>query len=176
MAIFKAKSTTPGQDAIPNTILKLAWPIIGDHIVSLYRLCAKAGWHPLPFRKARLVVVPKAGKRDWSNPGSYRLIALLSVLGKGLERVISKRLAWIAIRHKVLHPQQFGALPVRSATDLATALIHDMEESWSRGLKASTLTLDIKGAFDAVLPGHLVQRLREQGWPTPLLRWVASFT
>lgn len=38
------------------------------------------------------------------------------------------------------------------------------------------LTLDIKGAFDAVLPGHLVQRLREQGWPTPLICWVASFT
>ena len=85
-------------------------------------------------------------------------------------------MAWIAIKHKVLHPQQFGALPLRSATDLAAALIHDVEETWARGLKASMLTLDIQGAFDAVLSGRLIRRLREQGWPTNVIRWVASFT
>jgi len=69
-------------------------------------------------------------------------------------------MAWIAIKHKVLHPQQFGALPLRSATDLAAALIHDVEEAWSRGLKASMLTLDVRGAFDAVLPGRLIRRLQ----------------
>ena len=85
-------------------------------------------------------------------------------------------MAWIAVTHKVLHPQQFGALPARSAVDLAAALIHDVEEAWLKRLKASMLTLDIKGAFDAVLPGRLVRRLKEQGWPLPVLRWVASFT
>jgi hypothetical protein len=37
------------------------------------------------------------------------------------------------------------------------------------------LTLDIKGAFDAVLPGRLARRLREQGWPDLLVRWIISF-
>ena len=59
----------------------------------------------------------------------------------------------------------FGALPGRSATDLAAAVVHDVEESLLRGKVASMLTLDIKGAFDAVLPGRLVQRLKQQGWP-----------
>ena len=35
--------------------------------------------------------------------------------------------------------------------------------------------MDIKGAFDAVLPGRLVRRLREQGWPDNLVRWIQSF-
>jgi hypothetical protein len=39
----------------------------------------------------------------------------------------------------------------------------------------SLLTLDIKGAFDAVLPGRMVKRLQEQGWPPNLVRWVESF-
>ena len=86
-------------------------------------------------------------------PRAYRLIALLSVLGKGLERLIARRMAWIAIKHKVLHRQQFGALPLHSATDLAAALIHDFKEAWSWGLKASMLTLDVQGAFDAILRG-----------------------
>lgn len=66
-------------------------------------------------------------------------------------------MAWVSIKYKFLHPQQFGALPLRSATDLATALILDIEEAWSRGLKASMLTLDVQGAFDAVLSGRLIR-------------------
>ena len=68
-------------------------------------------------------------------------------------------MAWIAIKHRVLHPQHFGALPLCSATDLTAALVHDVEEAWAWGLKASMLTLDVQGAFDAVLPGCLVGRL-----------------
>ena len=37
------------------------------------------------------------------------------------------------------------------------------------------LTLDIKGAFDTVLPGRLILRLRKQGWPNILVNWVTSF-
>lgn len=98
------------------------------------------------------------------------------MFGKGLERLLARRLAWTSIKYKVLHPQQFGALPLRSATDLTTALIHDIEEAWARGLKASMLTLDIQGAFDAVLPGRLIRRLQAQGWPPELVRWISSFT
>ena len=28
------------------------------------------------------------------------------------------------------------------------------------------LTLDVQGTSDAILTGHLIGRLREQGWPT----------
>ena len=50
-----------------------------------------------------------------------------------------------------------------------------MERALNEGLTASMLTLDIKGAFDAVLPGRLIRRLREQGWPNNLVNWVTSF-
>jgi hypothetical protein len=54
---------------------------------------------------------------------------MLSVLGKGLERLIARRLAWVATQEKILHPQHFGALPGRSATDLTAAAVHDIEET-----------------------------------------------
>jgi hypothetical protein len=53
--------------------------------------------------------------------------------------------------------------------------MHDIEEALNKGLKATLLTMDIKGAFDAVLLGRLVRRLREQGWPDNLVCWVQSF-
>ncbi|KZL86237.1 endonuclease reverse, partial [Colletotrichum incanum] len=175
---LSAGSTTPGSDGITTAVLKTAWPVIEDIVFSPYSGCIREGWHPTCFKEAILVILPKPGKRDRALPRSYRPIALLSVLGKGLERLVARRLAWITVKpvkHQVLHDQQFGALPLRSCSDLTAAAIHDIECAWQRGLVTSMLTLDVKGAFDAVLPGRLVHRLRQQGWPENLVKWVSSF-
>jgi hypothetical protein len=174
-AILEAGNTAPGLDEIPITILKVAWPQIETHILSLFQGCLTYGHHPAPFRTAILAIIPKPNKPDRTSPRAYRPIALLSVLGKGLERLIARKLAWLAISLRVLADQQFGALPLRSSVDLTTCLTHDIEEALNKGLKATLLTMDIKGAFDAVLPGRLVRRLRKQGWPDNLVRWVQSF-
>ena len=115
-------------------------------------------------------MIPKPNKPDWTSYWAYRPIALLLVLGKGLERLLAQRIAWLAISLRVLSAQHFGALPLRSAVDLTTCLTHDIEEALNNKLKATLLTLDIKGAFDSVLPRRLVHRLREQGWPDNLVR------
>ncbi|KAI1002862.1 hypothetical protein K3495_g5340 [Podosphaera aphanis] len=120
-------------------------------------------------------MIGKPNKTDMASPRSYRPIALLSVFGKGLERIVAKRMSWIAIQYKILARQQFGALPKRSSVDLITCLTHDVETALARGLTATMATLDIKGAFDAVLPGRLVRRLREQGRPVQLCNLIASF-
>jgi hypothetical protein len=141
----------------------------------MYQGCLQLGYHPKCFRHAVLAIIQKPNKADRSSPRSYRPIALLSVLGKGLERLIARNIAWIIVTYKVLASQQFGALLLRSAVDLTTCLTHDVEEAPAQGYTASLLTLDVKGAFDTVLPGRLVRRLREQGWPSNLVQWVASF-
>ena len=120
-------------------------------------------------------MIGKTNKPDPSRPNAWRPIALLSCLGKGLERLIARRLAYAAINQGVLNPQQFGALPKRAATDLVACLVHDIEVAWGKGQVASLLITDIKGAFDSILRNRLTLRLRQQGWPTWLIRWVSSF-
>lgn len=88
---------------------------------------------------------------------------------------MAKRMSWIAIKYKVLTRKQFGALPLRSSTDLTTCLTHDIEAAMAKGWTASIATLDIKGAFDVVLLGRLLHRLREQGWPSNVCNWISSF-
>ncbi|EDN94233.1 hypothetical protein SS1G_10106 [Sclerotinia sclerotiorum 1980 UF-70] len=84
-------------------------------------------------------------------------------------------MSWLALNHQVLANQQFGALPLRSSVDLTTCVTHDIEASIKQGLRTTLLTMDVKGAFNAVLPGRLVNRLREQGWPNNLVKWIQSF-
>ena len=174
-SILGAGNTAPGMDEIPTKILQAAWPLIELRVLDLFQKCIAYGHHPTCFRTAILAVIPKPNKADRTSPRSYRPIALLSVLGKGLERLIARKMSWLAITLQIVASQQFGALPLRSSVDLTTCLTHDVEKALQQGLKASFLTMDVKGAFDAVLPGRLTRRLREQGWPDNLVRWVQSF-
>ncbi|KAI0998120.1 hypothetical protein K3495_g10073 [Podosphaera aphanis] len=174
-SVFGAGNTAAGEDEIPTAVLKIGWHLIEGKVSQLFRRCLVAGHHPACLKSA-ILVINKPNKPDRSNPRSYRPIALLSVLVKSLERLVARWLAWISINARVIASQQFGALPLRSATDLTTCLVHDVESTLNSKRTASLLTLDVRGAFDSVLPGLLARRLREQGWPDHLIRWVIPFS
>ncbi|KAI1839459.1 hypothetical protein JX266_014330, partial [Neoarthrinium moseri] len=170
-----SRSTSPGVDGLTVKVLKACWPVIGERVRDLFQTCIANGHHPAPFKVAEVVMIPKPGKKNYSDPGTYRPISLLSCLGKGLERLLARRMAWTVVERGILASQHFGALPKRSATDLVAALIHDIEQALDQGLVATLVTADVKGAFDAALVGRLVLRMRKQGWPDLLIRWVQSF-
>src|SRR4051794_849047 len=109
-------------------------------------------------------MIPKGADKDLREMKNWRPIALLSCLGKGLERAIARRISHQAILSQVLADTHFGALPRRAATDLAWSLVADIEALWEQGLSAAALLLDIKGAFDTVTYRLLINRLRMQGY------------
>ncbi|KAI0991864.1 hypothetical protein K3495_g16323, partial [Podosphaera aphanis] len=51
-------SSAPGPDEITVTALRQAWPIIGARVAALFRQCDQLGHHPLPFKKANVVIIP----------------------------------------------------------------------------------------------------------------------
>lgn len=167
-AILGAGNTTPGKDGISSAILRLAWLHISYLVLELFQACIDVGYHPRCFRTATLTIIGKPNKADMTTPSSYRPISLLIVFGKGLERLVARCMALISVKFKILARQEFSVLPLRSSVDLTTCLAHDIENALNKGQTASDATLDIKEAFDAVLPGRLLNRLRGQGWPPRL--------
>ncbi|POS81998.1 hypothetical protein EPUL_005489, partial [Erysiphe pulchra] len=81
-ATCKVSSTSPGDDEITAEILRLSWQVLGDRITHFFNCCIQFGTHPKVFKTAIIIILPKNGKRDRSQPKSYRPIALLSCLGK----------------------------------------------------------------------------------------------
>jgi hypothetical protein len=128
-AVNKAGDTTPGPDTIPNAALKLAWPHLGGAITAMYNLSLEWSIFPSVFKRATLCTVLKSGKRPKWNPKSYRLIALLPKLGKGLERVIARRLAFEAVERGTIPHNYVCDTPKRSATDLILSLVDEIEDS-----------------------------------------------
>ena len=167
-------NTSPGVDNVTVDLLKACWPAIGDTVRWLYESCLQQGHHPRSFKEAEVVMIPKPKKRDLATPRAWRPISLLSCLAKGLERLLARRIA-TAVEARVLHQNQFGALPRRSAVDLASCVTHDLEIALAEGKVATIVTADIQGAFDAALSGRLVVALRQQGWPRQVIKFVQSF-
>jgi hypothetical protein len=106
-------------------------------------------------------MLPKVERKDRSSPRSWRLIALLSCISKGLERIIARRIAWTALRNKVLSPQHRGAFSKRSAIDLVASFTYDVEAALARSKEVTMFTLDIQGVFDALLKRQLLRRITE---------------
>src|SRR6185437_1761274 len=58
--------------------------------------------------------------------------------------------------------------------DLVACLVSDIKEAINNEQIAAALLLDVLGAFDTVIHYTLVERLKSQGWPECVLRYVAS--
>ncbi|PWI64458.1 hypothetical protein PCL_10436 [Purpureocillium lilacinum] len=104
--------------------VQTAWPAIGKHVQRLYQGCLTIGYHPRRFREAEVVMIEKPGKRKLSKPRTWRPISLLSCVGKGLERLTARRLAWASILMASCSPNR---LRVTEMTTLAKACHKDRE-------------------------------------------------
>lgn len=124
----------------------------------------KEGYHPQVFKNATLYALPKPGKRSRSLSRFYRLIVLLSCLGKALERIVARRLAYIALKCKLFNLLHFGATPRRSAVDAVATLTHDIEKAFRDKKIMTALTFDIKGAFDRVMEVDLSKDYRNKAF------------
>jgi hypothetical protein len=97
-------STSPGTDRITVRLLKTCWAQVRTYIRSIFQKCLELCYFPTAWKTAEVAMIPKVGKKDCTSPRSMRPIALLSCLGKGLERVVARRLAWTAMTYEILSP------------------------------------------------------------------------
>ena len=168
-------STSPGTDRVTVRLLKACWDHVKHTIQGLFNRCLALSYFPQSWKLAEVVMLPKAGKKDKTSARSWRPIALLSCISKGLERTIARRIAWTALTNGVFSPHHGGALPKRSTMDLVASFTHDVEAALAMGLQVTMITMDVQGAFDALLVRRLLKRMTEQGWPLSLLQLVNSF-
>lgn len=84
-------------------------------------------------------------------------------------------MTYTALHSQIIPQNIFGALPRRSANDLVSCVVHDVEHILSLRQKAVLVTLDVQGAFDSVLHERLLRRIKKMGWPIEAISWIRSF-
>ncbi|ESZ89815.1 hypothetical protein SBOR_9801 [Sclerotinia borealis F-4128] len=98
---------------------------------------------PKTWKLAEVAMMPKTGKRDMISARLWRPIALLSCIGKNLERIVAKRIGWTALKHGIISPQHSRALSKRFVMDLMASFIHDVEMALLAGKEVTMVTMDI---------------------------------
>jgi hypothetical protein len=91
------------------------------------------GYHPKQWRNAKIVLLRKPGKPDYSIPDAYRPISLLNTLGKLLEAVVARRLSNLAEKHSLLPDTQFGGRPGRTTEQALLVLSNAIDWAWYKG-------------------------------------------
>jgi len=170
-----ANSSAPGEDKINAGILKIFWRWGQEHIVSLVRACIRLGHHPDIWKTARGVVIPKANKLDYSQIRAYRVISLLDVISKLVERTAAHLMVDHLERSGGLHEGQYGCRKRRATVDAVAVLMNQTEQAWAKKRVAGTLLMDVQAAFNNTNKRLLAARLRELGMEADLVRWTISF-
>jgi len=92
----------PDVDGITNDILHETLDILLPSLHKLFNVYLQLGYYPIHFKETVTVVLRKLGKDDYSQPKAYRPIALLKILGKAMEAIVTNRLAYLVDVHYLL--------------------------------------------------------------------------
>ena len=165
----------PGVDSIGFKALRLLWRWAEDRVVSLVQGCIRAGYHPCTWKTAKGILLRKQGKPTYTAAKAYRVISLLSCLGKVVEKAIATWITNFCEREDIFHRGQFGCRRGRGTSDAVAQLVAKVEKAWGTKRTALALLLDVKGAFDRVNKTQLLRRMIQVGIAGNIVRWVDSF-
>ena len=111
---------------------------------------------PPKWREGLIVNLFKKGDKE--DPGNYRGITLLSVVGKVFCKIVSDRLVWHLESGGVLHEGQAGFRAKRSCVDNIYVLSELVQGRLREGKKTYAFFLDVQKAYDTVWRnGHWVK-------------------
>jgi len=175
-ALFtQAVKKAPGVDGIGFRALRLLWRWAEERVVSLVRGCIRIGYHPCTWKTAKGILLRKQGKPTYTAAKAYRVISLLSCLGKVVEKAVATWITNFCEKEDTFHRGQFGCRRGRGTSDAVAQLVVKVEKAWSTKRTALALLLDVKGAFDRVDKTQLLRRMTQVGIAGNIVRWVASF-
>lgn len=165
----------PGEDQIPNRILKAAQELLVPVLTTVFNSSLNMQYCPKAFKKSITVALRKPGKSDYTEPKSYRPVALMNTLGKIMDTVLARRIQHITETCELLPHTHMGGRKNLSCEHAIHLLMEKVHKAWRRKKVASLLMLDVSGAFDNVSHARLLHNLQKRGLPLQLIHWIRSY-
>jgi len=112
------------------------------------------------------LVLHKIDKPAYDVAKAYRPIGLLDTIGKLLSTLVTANLSYLAEKHHMLPPSQFGGCPEQNMTNAMHIVTHKIKDAWRTGKVAITLFHDIQGAFPNTVKEQLLHNMKTRSIPS----------
>ena len=168
-----SNKSAPGPSGIGYKLVKWAFSAHPDFILDIYNAALRLGHHP--WTMAKVIIIPKPNKPDYSVAKAYRPVSLLECYSKILEKIVANRFTSDCNLHSILPNSQFGLRPYHSATDACTMLRYKASTTINSGRIGGTLLFDISRFFDHLDPSFTARVLHHLGIDDHTIEWVRDF-
>ena len=168
-----SNKSAPGPSGIGYKLVKWAFAAHLKFLLDIYNAALHLGHHP--WTKAKVVIIPKPNKPDYSAAKAYRPVSLLECFSKVLEKIVANQFTLDSNLHDILPRSQFGSRPYHSATDACTMLHYKASTTINSGHIGGTLLFDISCFFDHLDPSFTTQVLHHLGIDDHMIEWVRDF-
>ena len=129
-------------------ILKLSCSALSKPLAKLINFSFSEGVFPDLLKFANVIPVLKEGDNlDYNN---YRLISLISSIGKLIEKIVHKSLYSFLEKNYLLFEQQYGFRNKLSTNHALIDITNRIQEACDNGQYARGFYVDFKKAFDTV--------------------------
>jgi ribonuclease HI len=168
-------AASPGPDGISAGLLCLSAEIISPFILSILNNALQCSYFPAQWRHAKVKIIPKANKENYSQLNSYRPISIVSTLSKVFEKILLSRLSWLAKSLNWFNDRQHGFRESKSTESAAHHLVSFIEDGFSKGHFTAAAFIDIQSAFDKASHNSILAALQKKGCPKYLVSIIACF-
>jgi Reverse transcriptase (RNA-dependent DNA polymerase) len=164
------KATKSGST--PNSIFTHAREELVPHLGPLFRATNTLKFYPQEWATMETLILKKPGKPDYTVPSAWRPIVLSDGMARLLNTCQTLDMVNMCEKHNIIPAHHFGARPGRTTTDSVHMLTKVAKDAWRKGQVASTLFLDVKGAFPSVDSNRLIHNMRKRGVPREYTEWM----
>ena len=168
-----SNKSAPGPSGIGYKLVKWAFKAHPNFILDIFDATLHLRHHP--WMTAKVMILPKPNKEDYSATKAYRPVSLLECFGKMLEKIVANQFTSDSNLHNILPLAQFESRPYHSATDTCCLLWYKAETTIQSGRISSVLLFDISRFFDHLDPAFTSWVLKHLGIDDQMITWVRHF-
>lgn len=165
---------SPGPDGIFPCLLQKAIPTLNGYLLDIFRTSLANGQIPDAWKAAKVVFMPKTGKKDTTHPKSFRPLSLTSFTLKAMEKIVDNHIRTNILTAKPLHHLQHAYLEGRSTETALFQFVSLINSTLESKEVCITLFLDMEGAFDNTSHSAIEDVLKKRGVEEIITTWIMA--
>jgi hypothetical protein len=164
-------------DEIINKLFKICVFIMMQLFISLFIVCIQQTYHSKTFIKINIITLKKIDKRNYTILKTYQSIALLNIIEKILEFIMSKKISWITKTHRLLFDTFMKYRKNRSIETILKLFIEQIHIVWKQKTNRmiTLLNLNVTNVFDTMSHVKLIHDMKKRKISSWIIDWINKF-